>query len=248
MTVKTQLDSLYEDFQNALFEVVAKAGTRTDGLFSTVHSLVMRITKLNEPDEYLNWSLASIKMDTIPQLQREQLWDCIHAVTELLDEASLNHITLDDKTLSRFDELLFYFKSPSLVAFEAVRVCENVRVSDMVPQGKGSNTTNVSLKRFWLLEKGHNAATIDITGTVLGQGYTPNQLESLVNTASARHISMDLIKSIYRLRQSCTVQQLITAAEHFDSADEVVKFAESISLPRRSKDFWSILLDAKLKS
>lgn len=246
MTVKTQLDSLYEDFQNGLFAVLAKAGTRTDGLFSTVHSQIMRITELKDPDEYINWSLATIKMDTIPQ--REQLWDCSHAVTELLNDVSNGHRTLSDKTISRFDELLFYFRCPSLVAFEAVRVCENVRVSDMVPQGKGSNTTTVSLKRFWLLEKGHNAATIDITGTVVGQGYTPNQLESLVNTASARHISMDLIKSIYRLRQNCTVQQLITAAELFNSADEVVKFAESISLPRRSKNFWSNLLDAKLKS
>lgn len=246
MTVKTQLDSLYEDFQNGLFAVVSKAGTRTDGLFSTVHSQILGITELKDPDEFINWSLATIKMDAIPQ--REQLWDCSHAVTEILNDVSNGHRTLSDKTISRFDELIFYFKCPSLMAFEAVRVCENVRVSDMVPQGKGSNTTTVSLKRFWLLEKGHNAAIIDITGTVLAQGYTPNQLENLVQTASARHISMELIKSIYRLRQSCTVQQLITAAEHFDSADEVVKFAESISLPRRSKDFWITLLDAKLKS
>lgn len=242
------LDRLYEDFQNGLFEVVSKAGTRTDGLFSTVHSQVMRITKLIERDEYINWSLATTKMNTISESKREQLWDCIHAVTELLHDASMNHITLDDKTLSRFDELLFYFKSPSLEAFEAVKACENVRVSDMVPRGKGSNTTKVSLKRFWILEKGTNAATIDITGTVLGVGYTPHQLESLVNTAALRGIPMELIRSIYKVRQSCTVQQLISAAEQFNSADEVVKFAESISLPRRSKDFWTTLLDAKLKS
>lgn len=241
MTDTALLDSLYGEIQNSMFEAVSKAGTGRNGLFSTAYAQMKRIIEIKDPSEHIKWPLVSKKASDF--LKWDDSTECYWAILGFLEESSLS-----DQTVSRFDDLLFYFKLPNREAFEAVRDHENVRVSDLLPLTLGSNATNVSLKRLRLLDEGYSAAHLDITGTVLATAYTQTELETLITTASLRGIPMDRIKSIHKVRKNCTVQQLLSAAEHFNSADEVIKFAESISLSRRSKDFWSTLLDAKLKS
>lgn len=241
MTDTALLDSLYGEIQNSMFEAISKAGTGKNGLFSTAYAQMQRIIEIKDPSEHIKWPLVSKKASDF--LNWDDSTQCYYAVLAFLEEGSLS-----DQTVSRFDDLLFYFKLPNREAFEAVRDHENVRVSDLLPQVKGSNASNVSLKRLRLLDEGYSAAHLDITGTVLATAYTKIELETLITTAALRRIPMDRIKSIYKVRKNCTVQQLLSAAEHFDSGVDVIGFAKTIPVSRRVRDFWSIVLDAKLKS
>ena len=229
MTKTALLDSLYGEIQNSMFEAVSKAGTGRNGLFSTAYTQMQRIIEAKDPSEYIKWPLVSQKASDF--LKWDDSTECYWAVLGFLEESSLS-----DQTVSRFDDLLFYFSLPNREAFEAVRDHENVRVSDLVPKVKGSNATNVSLKRLRLLDEGYSAAHLDIAGTVLATAYTQTELKTLITTASLRGIPMDRIKSIHKVRTNCTVQQLISAAEHFDSAVEVINFANTIPISRRVKE------------
>lgn len=241
MTDTALLDSLYEEIQNSMLEAVSKAGTGRNGLFSTAYAQMKRIIEIKDPSEHIKWPLVSKKASDF--LKWDDSTECYYAVLGFLEERSLS-----DQTVSRFDDLLFYFKLPNREVFEAVRDHENVRVSDLLSKVKGSNASNVSLKRLRLLDAGYNADHLDIAGTVLATGFTQDELETLVHIATLRRIPWVSIKSIYNVRRNCSVQQLISAAENFKSALDVKDFAKTVPVSTRDKDFWSIVLDAKLKS
>lgn len=242
MTVDKQL---LKEFKNDLEDAQDKAGTGVPALFSTAYDRLVKIMDLATDSDNLCWMAASGEKYDIDVVNKK-VGTCYFGMASVLKNVLNKELSLSDETVSRFNDLLYYFKAPSGASFNAVRNNKDIPVKDMIPQGTSKRISVPSKNRVRLLAIGHKAISLDITGNDLATGYTPDELETLIREASVRGIPMEKIKSFHGVRRNCTVQQLIAAAENFDSTAELRDFAKGIPVSPKTKNFWDVLLNSKM--
>lgn len=236
--IERKLEAKHHDLRDSLFDAVTFAGLGREGLFSTAYSHLLGILELNSNFREIDWVLVRSSTKHFSP----QTLNCSLDVFFVLRNLSRNNEVLDAETVGRFDDLLYYFKAPGNDTFELVKRYGNVNVRDLIPQGK--NPSFVSLKRFFVLQRGHSASSADRIGLEMCMEYKVDAIETLIREASIRGYSLKSLVAMFKVRRDAKPEQLVEAMDYFNGADELREFAKSVAVSPRGMNFWKAVLEA----